>query len=154
LKNEKKFDAIIDCTGEAKKCIPLLAKDGGICSILAGPTAEALQTWLKDAEWPTSKITIGVHSFLYSGCGGSLFQFFAGGTSLKSKCQQVGGSFHHTIGTGDGEIMQILSNLMKNNQLESIIDKEFTLKCAIEAIQYQKAGRCAGKVVVNIISEE
>ena len=151
LATQPKFDAILDCTGEAHKCVPLLAEHGGMCSILAGPTAEALQTWLREGEWPTSKITIGVNSFLHSGCGGSLFQYFAGGSSLKSKCERVGGTFAHVIGTGNGPIMNALSDCLKQNTLEAVIDTEFNLENAIEAIQYQKAGRCAGKVVVNVL---
>ena len=152
LADEEKFDVILDCTGEASKCVTLLKEGGGMCSILAGPTAEALQTWLREGEWPTSKITFGVHSFLHSSCGGSLFQFFGGGTSLVSKCQNEGASFAHVIGTGNGRIMKMLENAVKNNLLEAIIDKEYMLKDSMEAILYQKAGRCAGKVVVNVVS--
>ena len=152
--DEKKFDAILDCTGEASKCIKLLKRGGGMCSILAGPTADALQTWLREGEWPTSKVTIGVHSFLHSGCGGSLFQFFAGGSSLVSKCVKEGATFAHVIGTGNGKIMKILGEMMKMKLLVAIVDKEYALDDAVEAIHYQKAGRCAGKVVVNVVPEE
>ena len=151
LAKEKKFDAILDCTGEASRAVPLLASDGGMCSILAGPTADALQTWLREGEWPTSKITLGVHSFLHSGCGGSLFQFFAGGSGLMKRCANVGGTFSHVIGTGNGDIMQILAQMLEDNSLKAVIDKEFGLADSIEAINYQKSGRCAGKVVVVVV---
>jgi NADPH:quinone reductase-like Zn-dependent oxidoreductase len=40
---------------------------------------------------------------------------------------------------------------MEKDLLIEIVDKEYVLDDAVEAIQYQKAGRCAGKVVVNVV---
>ena len=40
---------------------------------------------------------------------------------------------------------------MKMKLLVAIVDKEYALDDAVEAIHYQKAGRCAGKVVVNVV---
>ena len=63
------FDAILDCTGEASKCVGLLRGGGGLVSILAGPTATALRTWMEEAQLDPSTITCGVRPFLFSGCG-------------------------------------------------------------------------------------
>jgi NADPH:quinone reductase-like Zn-dependent oxidoreductase len=151
LANELPFDAVLDCTGEADKCIGLLKKGGGMTSILAGPTSTAIKDWLAMSEWPKNKITTGVLPFLNSGCGGHLFGFFAGGHSLTKKCSKRNSTFAHIIATGNGENMSTIASLMKHEKLKAIIDKEFPLVDAVDALMYLKAGHCAGKVVVNIV---
>lgn len=86
------FDAILDCTGEAKKCVSLLApgtniafvvcvklssKGGGLVSILAGPTAECLRTWMEEARIKPAVCTTGLQPFLQSRWGGGIFQWFS-----------------------------------------------------------------------------
>ena len=145
------FDAILDCTGEAKRCVSLLKQGGHMCSILAGPGVEAIRTWMKEARIDSSKATFGVSSFLHSSIGGSLVNCFSGNASLARKCaKRGGGGFHHVIGTGNGEIMKIIAYLMKNGSVKAVIDKNYSLDDAIEAISYQKSGRAAGKVVVTV----
>merc|ERR1712050_168627 len=70
------FDAIVDCTDESAKCVPLLKRGGALVSITEGPTQEALVTWLAEARVEPSKITPGVRRFLHSQAGGALFEMF------------------------------------------------------------------------------
>jgi NADPH:quinone reductase-like Zn-dependent oxidoreductase len=145
------FDAILDCTGEAAKCVPLLKPGGGLVSILAGATAECLRTWMVEARLRPADCTTGVQPFLQSNWGGNIFQWFSGGSSLSSACAKRGGTFAHVIGTGNGEIMRLLAPLMSQGLLVATIDKRFPLSESIQAIVYQKSGRAAGKVVIDII---
>eukprot|EP00040_Diaphanoeca_grandis_P023127 m.125267 g.125267 ORF g.125267 m.125267 type:complete len:370 (+) comp29123_c2_seq1:116-1225(+) len=148
------FNVILDCTGEAKKCIPLLVpNDGGICSIETGGTATSLQTWIRESEADPAKITTGVHSFLMSNWGSGLFQRISGGRSLLRDCESIGCTFAHIIGTGNGEIMAKIATLLEQNKIEAVVDKEFTLQQSGEAIAYQSSGRAAGKVIINVITE-
>lgn len=144
------FDAILDCTGEAAKCVPLLKRGGGLVSILAGPTQEALTTWLAEARMDPATITTGVGPFLKSGFGGSIFQCVSGARSLRRACEARGAHFGHVIGTGNGEIMGKIATLLASGEIQPVVDKEFTLEHALEAIHYQASGHAAGKVVVTI----
>jgi NADPH:quinone reductase-like Zn-dependent oxidoreductase len=155
--SSKPFDIILDCTGEASKCVGLLVAGnvsgggGQMCSILAGPTAEALRVWLAESEIDTACITVGVRAFLLSGWGGGIFQAFSGGRGLQKQCAKRGGKFSHIIGTGNGEIMGKLAVLLESGKIRAVVDKEFALADSVEAIAYQKSGRAAGKVVVNVV---
>jgi len=144
------FDAILDCTGEAARCVPLLKRGGALVSILAGPTQEALTTWMAEAKLDPANVTTGVGPFLRSGWGGGLFQVFSGATKLRKACEARGARFGHVIGTGNGEIMGKISALLASGAIEPVIDKEFTLEEALAAIQYQATGRAAGKVIVTM----
>ena len=55
-------------------------------------------------------------------------------------------SSHHRIARD----MSILANLLKAEEIRAVIDKEFRLENAREAVEYLAKGRCAGKVVVSI----
>ena len=147
-----KFDVILDCMGDAKRCVSLLKCGGGMCSIVTGPSAESLRTWLKESLWPTSKITLGVYSYLH-GFLSSTFDIFSGVSSIKNACTAKGATFGHILGTGNAEIMSIVATLMDKGLLKAVIDKTFRLDEAVDAIEYQKLGRCAGKVVIEIIHE-
>jgi len=149
-KQEDLFDAILDCTGEAHRCVELLKTGGALVSILAGPTQEALTTWLEEARVDPSTVTVGVNRFVRSGWGGSIFQVFSGARKLRKKCEARGARYGHVIGTGSGEIMQKISGLLASGELQAVIDREFALSDALEAIQYQASGRAMGKVVVTI----
>ena len=144
------FDAILDCTGEASKCVGLLRGGGGLVSILAGPTATALRTWMEEAQLDPSTITCGVRPFLFSGCGSCLFETISGGRPLRRRCLARGATFAHVIGTGNGEIMGAVAELMAGGQVVAVVDREYPLDEALQAIEYQKAGRAAGKVVVTV----
>eukprot|EP00732_Lithocolla_globosa_P004631 Lithocolla_globosa_v1_NODE_4370_length_1452_cov_41.826772.p1 type:complete len:378 gc:universal NODE_4370_length_1452_cov_41.826772:1317-184(-) len=148
LLKQDRFDAILDCTGEADKCVPLLAEGGGLCSILKGPTAESLQNWLDESGLDSNNITIGVEPFLRSQWGGWIFQWFSGGTTLENACKKQGGSFHHVIGCGNGPIVRKIATLIESGEVKAVIDKIFVLKDSLEAIKYQKSGRAAGKVMI------
>mmetsp|Transcript_49269 Transcript_49269/g.107484 ORF Transcript_49269/g.107484 Transcript_49269/m.107484 type:complete len:382 (+) Transcript_49269:38-1183(+) len=147
------FDAVIDCTGEAARCVGLIKKGGAMCSILAGPTQEALTTWLEEAEMDPNTITTGVRPFLTSWTGGKIFECVSGSKRLRRNCEARGVKFAHVIGTGNGEIMGLLAGLLKEGKLVPVIDREYPLAEAVEAIEYQKAGRAAGKVIINIVSK-
>ena len=55
------------------------------------------------------------------------------------------------IGTGNGEIMSVLANLLKKEEIKAVIDSEYPLREAKDAIEHLKKGRAAGKVIVRII---
>lgn len=145
------FDAILDCTGEATKCVHLLRKGGGLCSILSGPTGKALKIWLDESKLSPGVVTIGIGPFLKSYIGGSLVSFFSGGCSLESACLKRGGHFAHVIGVGNGKIMKKIAKLMNDKSIKAIIDKEFSLKDSVDAIQYLITGKATGKIIINII---
>lgn len=148
------YDAILDTTGEAKRCAPLLRAGGALVSILAGPTVEAVRTWLLEARVPRDSITLGVHPFLHSHAGGALFEVFSGAASLRRACERRGGRFRHVIGTGNGRIMRAVAALMARGSLRAVIDSEFPLADAAQAIARQRSGRATGKVVVRVCNDE
>jgi len=144
------YDVILDCTGEAWKLVHLLREGGGMCSILAGPTPDALRTWLSESKISPSDVLAGVRPFLMSRLGGSIFGCVSGGRSLTSACKARGGTFAHVIGTGNGSIMRDVADLMRNGAFKAVIDSEFTLDESVKAIERQMSGRAKGKVVVKI----
>lgn len=144
------FDAILDCTGEAARCVPLLRRGATLVSILAGPTQEALVTWLQEARVDPATITTGVRPFLLSQWGGGLFQTFSGARKLRKACEARGANLAHVIGTGNGEIMKKVAQLLASGELRPVIDREFPLEDAVAALEYQAQGRAAGKVVVTV----
>merc|ERR1719158_689610 len=111
------FDAVLDCTGEAARCVSLLRRGGAMCSIQAGPTAECITTWMQEAKLDPSTITFGVRGFLTSSIGGSLVTFFSGGSALVSACHRRGAQFSHVIGTGNGEIMGEIAALLESSKI-------------------------------------
>jgi NADPH:quinone reductase-like Zn-dependent oxidoreductase len=156
--DDKKFDAIVDCTGEAWKCIKLLKKGGGICSITTGPTIEAMRIWLNgagaDPNDGAPSIAFGVQPFIENGCGGSLINYFAGGSGLQKACINQGASFHHLIGApAENGVLNQIALYLKEGKLKPVIDKVFAFNDSVDAIQYQKGGRCAGKVIIEIIKD-
>lgn len=144
------FDAVLDCTGEAAQCTQLLKRGGAMASILAGPTQEALTTWMQEACLDPATVTVGVGPFLRSGFGGSIFQVVSGARKIRKACEARGATFAHVIGTGNGEIMSKISTLLASGEIQPVIDKEFPLEEAVEAIRVQASGRAAGKIVVTM----
>jgi alcohol dehydrogenase len=138
------FDIIFDTTGEAARCVSLLAEGGSLCSILAGPTVAAIRSWLARSRIPHSNITTGVRPFLMSGVGGGIFNCVGGGRSMTGKCSKKKATFHHVIGTGDGRIMELISTWVKEGKVKSVIDSTFDLGRAAEAVERLKGGRCMG----------
>lgn len=150
----KSFDAILDCTAEAFRCVDLLRAGGALVSILKNESAGMLRTWLKESKWPRSKITCGVHPFLTSRLGGSIYELATGASSMKRRCAAIGEgtTFDTVLATGSGEIMRVVARLVENGALKPVIDSEWTLEQSLDAILKQKSGRCAGKVVVRVVS--
>ena len=146
------FDMILDCTGEASYATSLLRKNGGLCSILYGATAKGVRDWLEESRISPDDITFGVRAFLMSGWGGSLFECFGGGRSLIAACKHRDATYSMIIGTGNGKDMGILAQLLEERKIRAVIDKEFQLEDARDAVEYLAQGRCAGKVVVNIVN--
>ena len=91
--DEDLFDAILDCTGEAKRCVSLLKPGGGMCSILAGPQVDSITTWMAEAKLDPKTVTTGVRPFLTSYVGGCLMNFFTGASSLKRACAKRNATF-------------------------------------------------------------
>ena len=149
------FDFIFDCTGEAGKCVSLLRRGGHLCSILSGPTAKALRTWIAEAKVDPKTVTFGVRPFLLSSAGGWLYELGSGARSLRRACAARGATFSHVIGTGNGQIMRKIADLMEVGELKAVIDRVFTLREAKEAIVYQKSGiKKGGKVIIKIAEED
>jgi NADPH:quinone reductase-like Zn-dependent oxidoreductase len=146
------FDIVLDCTGDAARCVPLLRRGGGMCSILAGQTIEALRTWMEESRVDPCTMTFGVRGFLNSGLGAWLFPQFTGGAKLARACARRGATFAHVIGTGNGGIMVEIAGLMAAGKLRAVIDSEFVLDDAVAAIEKQRGGHAAGKVVVNVVA--
>lgn len=144
------FDAILDCVGEAKRCVGLLRKGGTLVSILSGPTQLALTTWLQESRIDPARITFGVQGFLLSSWGGIAFEAASGARSLRRACERKGASFAHVIGTGNGEIMAMMAKLLAVGDLQPVVDRSFPLQDSLAAILYQASGRAAGKVVITI----
>lgn len=149
---EELFDMVLDCVGDASRCVSLLRHGGGMCSIAAGQTTESLRTWMKESHVDPSTMTFGVRGFLTSGIGGWLFPQFTGGARLARACEARGASFAHVIGTGNGDIMAEIAELMEEGKLRAVIDSEFPLDKSLDAIEKQREGHAAGKVVVSVIS--
>jgi len=144
------FDAVLDCTGEATRCVSLVKSGGGLCSILVGATIDCLRTWMDEARLDPSVVTCCVYPFLRSNIGG-WFVEAGGGRSLTQACRRRGCTYAHVIGTGNGAIMREIAQLMAAGRVRAVIDRQFTLSNAVDALEYQKDGHAAGKVVVNIL---
>ena len=69
-------------------------------------------------------------------------------------CKAKGATFAHVIGTGNGEIMKQLAGWMADGKVMAVIDTEFDLSDAQQAVDMLKAGRTAGKIIVNITAPE
>lgn len=72
---------------------------------------------------------------------------------MRSACKSRGATFRSIIGTGDRRIMNILSKALSDGKIRAVIDSTFPMKKAADAMAYQRKGRAAGKVVINIFSE-
>jgi len=144
------FDAIFDCTGEAKKLPELLRSGGGLVSIQEAPTSLCINEWLEQSETSEYQhITFGVRGFLGSSIGGGLVDFVTGAKRLTKQCQKRQGTFAHVIGTGNGEIMGLLKDLLERNEIVAVIDSQFELANALEAVARIESGHAQGKVIVN-----
>lgn len=148
LMSDPGFDAIFDCTGEAKSLPVLLAQGGGMVSILAGPTARCLTEWVQSSE--TTGITCGVKGFLSNGCGGAVVDLFSGARGLRRACAAKGGTFEHAIGTGSGEDMKKLAKLIQDGRLRAVIDKVYPLAQCRDAFTHLESGRAAGKIIIEV----
>ena len=155
IQNGSKFDIILDCTGEAWKCLSLLEDGGSMCSITTGPTIEAMRTWLSGAgsspDDGAPTMALGIRGFIANQCGGGLINYFAGGASLQKACKAKEASFYHLIGAPQKDgVLKAIASYLKDGKLQPVIDKVFPFDKCVEAITYQKTGRCAGKVVIEI----
>lgn len=146
FKDEEPFDAIFDCVGDVHKTLSVLAPGGGVVSIDASPTAEALQDWLKDSG--ITGVTFGVKGFVNSPFGTTVFNRITGATKIRNILAKKQGTFEHVIGTGSGEIMAILAKEMENGGLRAVVDTVYELHDGLKAIEHIESGRTAGKIVI------
>merc|ERR1719331_1299951 len=109
---------------------------------------------LKEAGFKKKQFRMGLDGIINSSVGGKLLQLFSGGSGMVKKCTAVGGHFSHVIATGNGDIMRQVATLMGEGRMRAVIDSTYDLEHAVDAILKQKAGRCAGKVVVKIGTNE
>ena len=81
-----------------------------------------------------------------------MFSWAAGASALERACRRrgEGTTFSHVIGSGDGRIMRKVAQLLAEGKLEAVVDREFALADSVKAIEYQMAGRCAGKVCIRV----
>jgi len=146
------FDVVLDLTDEASKCCKLLKpRHGRLCSILAGPTKEALREWIVESRICDRDVTVGVKKFLFSDVGGKAFELFSGARKLKQAADKRGCEFYHVIGTGNKEMTDLLATLLIEKKIEAVIDTLYSIDDAVEAITYQSTGiKKGGKVVISI----
>ena len=98
-----------------------------------------------------SRTTFGVQTFLDSYVGGGIFNCFSGARSIKNACEsERGASYRTIIGTGDRRIMAALAKAMDEGKIRAVIDRRFSMDRAADALAYQRKGRAAGKVVIEI----
>ena len=96
-------------------------------------------------------MALGIRGFIANQCGGGLINYFAGGASLQKACKAKEASFYHLIGAPQKDgVLKAIASYLKDGKLKPVIDKVFPFDKCVEAIMYQKAGRCAGKVVIEI----
>lgn len=151
----ERFDAILDCMGDAKRCPPLLKSGGGLVSIAASPTVLCLREFLVASDTASFQhITFGVQGFLTSGIGGSIFDRVTGAHSLRAKCRKHGGTYEHVIGTGNKEIVDILAKELASGALKPTIDKVYPLEDALQALKHIEGGHTTGKVIVAVKPEQ
>jgi NADPH:quinone reductase-like Zn-dependent oxidoreductase len=151
LRSGERFDAILDCTGDAARCCDLLRRDGGMVSILASPTSECLREWICRSRAKGTMVSV-VHGFLRFG-GGGILNVVTGAWGLRRRCAAQGARFDHVIGTGDGIVMADVANLLACGQLRAVIDRSFALEDAAAALAFLETGRAKGKVVVEVVRE-
>lgn len=101
-----------------------------------------------------NRVTFGVQNFLSSSFGGGLFDCFSGARSVRNTCKSRGASFRSIIGTGDRRIMTALADLLDQKKIRAVIDSRFTMDHASDALVYQRKGRAAGKVVIEIVVDK
>jgi NADPH:quinone reductase-like Zn-dependent oxidoreductase len=70
------------------------------------------------------------------------------------QCKNQGAAFHSVIGTGSGKIMERVKTWMVDGKVKAIIDREFDLEQADEAVAMLRGGHTAGKIIVNVIRGE
>jgi len=147
------FDVILDGTGEASKCVPLIRKGGGIASIEASPDGEALQRWLScNATSPEGygHARAGVASFISNPVGSWLIDTLTGASSLKRRCKARGAVFNHVIASGNRSHMHNIGVLMQIGRVKAQVQAVFPLARATEAMTLLEAGRATGKIVIEM----
>jgi len=148
-----RFDAILDCTGEAAKCIGLLKSGGSLCSITHAPTVDALRTWINERP-AAMAMTLGVPTIVNSRIGGGLVNLALGGRSMQRACaKDGGGQFSHLVGAPGGDALAKAVALVEAGEIAPVIDRTFAFDQAAEAIAYHRLGRATGKVVVVVSGE-
>eukprot|EP00937_MAST-01D_sp_MAST-1D-sp2_P001460 g1460.t1 len=147
------FDAVLDTTGEAGKCPPLLREGGGLCSIDACPTVQGVREWLAEARIAPSRVTCGARAFLHSGTGGALFDAATGARRLRARCAARGATYRSVIGTGDGAIVRRLAALLEAGSLRAEVQCAYAMPRAAEALAELRRGRVAGKLVVVVTAD-
>eukprot|EP00938_MAST-03A_sp_MAST-3A-sp1_P002687 g2687.t1 len=155
--DSKLFDAILACTNEASRCPTLLRKGGALCSIIGSDDVRAVQEWIHNPlvyKHHGSRTTLGIQTFLGSYVGGNLFNCFSGARSIKNACVSRGANYRTIIGTGDRRIMTALAQAMNEGKIRAVIDSRFSMDRAADALAYQRKGRAAGKVIVDIVSSK
>lgn len=81
------FDAILDCTGECRKCPKLLkCKGGGMVSIVTAATSSSIENWLSSSSPDDRKrVAFGVQGFMDMRLGKAAMDFFSGSKSIQSE---------------------------------------------------------------------
>ena len=154
--NKNTFDIILDCVGDAAKCVPLLKPGGSMTSIQAGRSQSTLTDWVAQNKLAQDgKIMKMVPEFLNSRMG-HLVGLFGGGWRMSKACEDKNAHFKSVIATGNGEKLEIIAKELAEGLLKPVIDSVFKLSQALHAIHYHRAGRLGkiGKVVIEIASAE
>ena len=148
------FDYVLDTTGEVWRARNLVRRGGGVCSIIAHPTVEGIRIWLASSRLPAGSTTLGVQPFLNSSWGGWLLNCVTGARAMKAACEARGATYTSVIGTGNGDIVGDVARWMHEGKLVAVIDQEYDMKDSSKALEKLQSGRVAGKVIINVQSDD
>lgn len=128
------FDAIFDTTGEVDKAGSLLKPGGGMCSIVAAPTAEMISTFVEESKIDPAWITPGVLRVVNcdTGLGQAIIDKATGAKRLQRQLESKDATYGAVIGSGDGEVMALLAQAASTGGWKAVIDSTHSLTDSIK----------------------
>lgn len=145
---KERFDACIDCTGEAKKMLALCKDGGGLMSITACPTQSCLIEWVNNMG-PTPGINI--HSpvkLVLTRAPAWVVEVATGAHWLKRNGRGV--VFDHVITNSNHAELDEILKVVAAGKIEVIVDKVYPLKEGVDAYLRSASGKAVGKVIVRV----
>ncbi|DBA03895.1 TPA: hypothetical protein N0F65_004585 [Lagenidium giganteum] len=130
------FDFSLDCTGEAKKCIECVTKQGTVVSITETPSPDVLH----------EQAGRGVRISRFVGMVLDCLSY-----SVAKKARRNDVNYKYFFVAGQGEVLEEIRPLFESKQLVPVIDRTFQFEKADAAMEYLEAGHATGKVVVEVV---